>query len=507
LASAQDIANRIPITGALMLATLMYTLDSTIANVALPHIQGSVSAAQDQITWVLTSYIIATAIMTPLSGWLSEKIGRKRMFMFSIAGFTVASMLCGTATSLPEIVIYRLLQGIAGASLMPLSQAVMLDVFPQRMIPRVMSLWSAAVILGPIVGPTLGGWLTESLSWRWVFYINLPIGILAFLGIYSFMAVDEGGRQRPFDFVGFGALALFIGAFQLMLDRGPGQDWLHSREVVIEAAVMAAGLYVFITQTLTAEHPFFHRDLAKDANYVGSTVFGLFVGVLLFSTSALLPLLMQNLLGYSALQSGWASMPRGLGSLIAFVAVPWMVGRMGARPVLVIGVSISMAALWQMSRFDLSMTPTPIMISGFVQGLGTGLMFAPLSALGYATLDPSHRTEGTIVATMTRTLGSSVGISVVQALLINNSALAHARLAERIAVGDPMIRQVLPAALDPTTAGGLQLLNAEVTRQGAMIGYSNVFGWMTLAIILLAPLILLMQPAKAMRQDLEPHAE
>src|SRR3954454_23737108 len=209
MASAQDIANRLPITGALMLATLMNTLDSTIANVALPHIQGSVSAGQDQITWVLTSYILATAVMTPLSGWLSQKFGRKRMFLFSIAGFTGASILCGIATSLPEIVIFRLLQGIAGASLMPLSQATMLDVYPPKMIPRVMSIWSAAVILGPIIGPTLGGWLAEGLSWRWVFYINVPIGILAFLGIWTFMGHDEGGRERPFDFVGFGALIMF----------------------------------------------------------------------------------------------------------------------------------------------------------------------------------------------------------------------------------------------------------------------------------------------------------
>jgi DHA2 family multidrug resistance protein len=213
VATTQDVENRIPITGALMLATLMNTLDSTIANVAQPHIQGSVSAARDQITWVLTSYIIATAIMTPLSGWLSQKIGRKRMLLLSIAGFTVASMLCGTATSLPEIVLYRLLQGIAGASLMPLSQTVMLDIYPQRLIPRVMSIWSAAVIMGPIVGPTVGGWITENLTWRWVFYINLPIGIRAFLGLWTFMGHDEGGRQRPFDFLGFGTLIMFVLGF------------------------------------------------------------------------------------------------------------------------------------------------------------------------------------------------------------------------------------------------------------------------------------------------------
>src|SRR5665213_156978 len=253
MASALDVANRVPITVALMLATLMNTLDSTIANVALPHMQGSLSASQDQIFWVLTSYIIATAIMTPLSGWLSLKIGRKPMFLASIFAFTVASMLCGAATSLPEIVAFRLIQGIAGASLIPLSQTVMLDIFPQRQIPQVMSVWSAAVIMGPIIGPVLGGWLTENFSWRYVFYINLPVGILAFLGIYLFMARDRGGLQRPFDFLGFGALITFIGAFQLMTDRGPDQDWFYSREVWTEAIVALIGLYVFIVQTATAK--------------------------------------------------------------------------------------------------------------------------------------------------------------------------------------------------------------------------------------------------------------
>src|SRR4051812_46440972 len=359
MASQQDIANRVPITGALMLATLMYTIDSTIANVALPHIQGSVSASQDEVTWVLTSYIIATVVMTPLGGWLSQKFGRKRMFLFSIAGFTLASALCGTATSLPQIVAYRLIQGLAGASLMPLSQTAMLDMYPQRLIPRVMSIWSAAVILGPIAGPTLGGWLTEDFSWRWVFYINVPIGILAFLGIWTFMSPDPGGRERPFDFLGFGALVLFIGGFQLLVDRGPQRDWFDSKEIWIETAICLAGLWIFVVQTMTAEHPFFHRDLAKDGNFVGTTIFGMFVGVMLFSTSALLPSMMQNLLGYSALQSGVASMTRGLGSLIAFLSIPLLVARFGARPVLLVGIMLSSWALWQMGQFDLSMTAGP----------------------------------------------------------------------------------------------------------------------------------------------------
>ena len=498
MASQKDIANRIPITGALMLATLMNTLDSTIANVALPHMQGSVSASADQIIWVLTSYIIATAIMTPLSGWLSQKIGRKTMFLASIAGFTLASILCGMATNLPEIVIFRLFQGIAGASLMPLSQTVMLDIYPQRLIPRVMSIWSAAVILGPIIGPTLGGWLTEQLSWRWVFYINVPIGILAFLGIWTFMDTDEGGRERPFDFLGFGALVLFIGGFQLLLDRGPTQDWFDSKEIWFETAICLAGLYVFIVQTITAEHPFFHRDLAKDGNFVGTTLFGMFVGVLLFSTSALLPSMMQNLLGYSALQAGIASMPRGLGSLVAFLGVPVLVARFGPRWVLLVGILLSSLALWQMGRFDLSMTPATIEIAGLIQGLGMGLLFAPLNVLAYAKLAPAHRTEGTIVATMARSLGSSAGISGLQAMLIRDAATAHSGLTEHITVANPVLRWSLPAIFNLQSAPGLAALNGEITRQSSMISYDAMFGGMAVGCLLLAPSLLLLKPPQAM---------
>ena len=496
MASQRDIENRRPITAALMLATLMNTLDSTIANVALPHIQGSVSAAQDQITWVLTSYIIAAAIMKPLSGWLALKIGRKRMFLMSIAGFIVASMLCGIATSLPEIVLFRLLQGIAGASMMPLSQTVMLDIYPPKQIPQVMAIWSSAVILGPILGPALGGWLTEYFSWRWVFYINLPIGILAFTGLYLYMENDKGGLERPFDFLGFGALITFIGAFQVMLDRGSGQDWFGSKEIWFEAAAAAVGLWVFIVQTLTSKHPFFHRDLAKDRNFVTTTIFGFFTGALLFSTSALLPSLMQNLLGFTVLQSGYASMPRGVGSLIAFLLVPLLLARFGPRPVLFTGLSISLLALWQMSRFDLMMTAQPIMISGLIQGMGTGLLFAPLTSLAYVTLAPVHRTEGTIVSTMARSLGSSAGISILQAGLIRQTAMAHQVLATHVVPGDPVFAAAIPSVLSPASSTGIQLLNAEVTRQASMIAYDSVFGFMMLMVVGMVPLLLLLRPPK-----------
>lgn len=508
MAASQDVQNRIPITGALMLATLMNTLDSTIANVALPHMQGSLSASQDQITWVLTSYIIATAIMTPLSGWLSMKIGRKRMFLYSVVGFTVASMLCGIATNIPEMVAFRLLQGIAGASLMPLSQTVLLDLYEPHLVPRVMSIWSAAVILGPIAGPTLGGWITENLTWRWCFYINLPIGILTTLAVYTFMSRDDGGRQRPFDFLGFGGLVAFIGGLQMLLDRGPSQDWFYSHEIWFESAIAAGGLWVFILQTATADHPFFHRDLAKDANFIGTTIFSFFVGALLFSTTALLPSFMQQLMGYSAMQAGEASMTRGIGSLVSFILVPVLVVRLGARNVLIMGLFGCIAALWMMSRFDLSMTALPIMISGFVQGVGVGLLFAPLNTLAYATLNPIHRVEGTIVATMARSLGSSAGISVVQAMVIRDSALAHSVLASRIDPADPVVRSALPRMMDPTTLNGLQVLNLEITRQGAMIGYVTVFSWMMLVTLAMLPLVMILRPAKvAVRPTNAAHAD
>jgi DHA2 family multidrug resistance protein len=494
MASAKDIANRRPITGALMLATLMNTLDSTIANVALPHIQGSVSAAQDQITWVLTSYIIAAAIMTPLSGWLAQKIGRKRMFMMSIFGFVLASMLCGIATSLPEIVLFRLLQGIAGASMMPLSQSVMLDMYPLKQIPQVMAIWSSAVILGPILGPALGGWLTENFTWRWVFYINLPIGIVSFIVLYFYMDRDEGGRERPFDFLGFGALITFICGFQLLLDRGPSQDWFDSKEIWVEAVMAAIGLWVFIVQTFTSEHPFFHRDLIRDRNFVTTTIFGFFTGAILYASSALLPTMMQGLLGYSVLQSGLASMPRGVGSLIAFLSVPVLLHRFGARPVLLTGLLISMVAIWQMTRFDLAMTAEPIIVSGFVQGLGTGLLFAPLSSLAYVTLSPVHRTEGTVVSTMVRSLGSSAGISVIQAGIIAKSAMAHSAIAGRVQPSDPVWSAVAPSFMNPATSLGAQVLNGEVTRQATMIAYDAMFGLMIPLVIGMIPLLLFVRP-------------
>src|SRR6201991_857149 len=257
MVTQHDAKNRWPITISIMLATVMNSLDTTIANVALPHIQGSVSASQEQITWVLTSYIISAAIMTPLAGWLADRIGRKRLFLISIAGFTVASMLCGIATSLVEIVGYRLLQGMFGASMIPIAQAIMLDINPPEKHGQAMAVWGMGALLGPILGPALGGWLTEHLDWSWCFFINLPVGILAFWGLFFFSAPDDKNKAKPFDFVGFGSIVIFIGAVQLLLDRGPSLDWFDAGEIQIYAIIAAMALWVFVIPTATATHPFF----------------------------------------------------------------------------------------------------------------------------------------------------------------------------------------------------------------------------------------------------------
>jgi len=493
MASAQDVANRVPITIGLMLATVMNSLDTTIANVALPRMAGSVSASQDQITWVLTSYIIAAAIMTPLSGWLSNRVGRKLTFLVSIAGFTVASMACGMAGNLAEIVIFRLLQGVCGAALIPLSQAVVLDIYPPSQVGQVMAIWGAGALLGPIFGPLVGGWLTDNFSWRWVFFINLPVGVLAFAMVWLFMRGDRGETVRPFDFLGFGALVVFIAALQLMLDRGPTLDWFSSREIWIEAIVAMVGLWVFLAHTLTAEHPFFDRALALDRNFVTCNLFGFFIGLFLFSTMALMPPVMQNLMGYSVFGAGLVMMPRGLGSFAAMFVVGRLMGRVDTRLILVTGLGLCALALLQMTHFDLSMDARPFVTTGIVQGLGIGLLFVPLSVTAFATLTPALRAEGTAVYTLVRNLGSSVGISIMEALDTRQTAVAHADMAGQLQPGNPAQAALLPPG---ATGSALETLNAEISRQAAMVALIDVFRLMLVLTIAIAPLLLLMRKPK-----------
>jgi DHA2 family multidrug resistance protein len=486
-----DVPRRRLITVSVMLSSLLPSLDQTIANVALPHIQGSLAATQDQMAWVLTSYIVAAAITIPLSGWLAGRLGRKRIFMISIVGFTVASMLCGAAQSLAQIVLARILQGMCGAALVPLSQAVLLDINPPANQPRAMAIWGMGTIIGPIVGPVLGGWLTENYNWRWVFYINVPFGTLALLGVLSFLP-ETATRKSRFDFLGFSALSIGIGALQMMLDRGQQKDWFNSMEICIEGVVAATAFYLFIVHMLTTTHQrFVSPALFRDRNYLTCNVL-LFITVgVLFGNLALLPTMLQQLLNYPVVTAGFVTAPRGVGTLISMIIAGRIVGKVDLRLLVSSGFALTAFSLWQMTGFDLQMDTTLIVWSGVLQGLGSGLIFAPLSAAAFATLASTLRNEGTAIFSLTRNFGGSIGISVAETLLTRNTQIMHASLGEHLNRYSSILRAQLPggSASLHTLAG----LNATMTQQAAMIAYNNNFKLMMLLCLATMPLVFMLR--------------
>jgi DHA2 family multidrug resistance protein len=488
-----DGPRRLLITVSVMAATILQAIDNTIANVALPRIQGSLSATQDQMAWVLTSYIIAAAIMTPLSGWLAGRVGRKRVFLISIAGFTVASMLCGLAQSLPQIVIARLLQGLCGAALVPLSQAVLLDINPPERQPRAMAIWAMAATIGPIMGPALGGWLTENYNWRWVFYINLPFGILAFLGMLTSLPAGAIIKSR-FDFFGFTALSAGIGSLQLMLDRGQVKDWFDSTEIWIEAAVAAVALYLFVVHMLTTTRQrFVNPALFKDRNFVAGILCIFLVGVVMFATLALLPPMMQELMNYPVVTTGLLTAPRGVGSLVAMFIAPRLLRTVDARLLIGFGMLLTAFSSWQMMGFDLQMGSSTIVWSGLLQGVGVGFVYMPVAVTTFATLTSALRNEGTAIFSLIRNLGSSVGISVVIGLLTRNTQIAHATLAEHIT---PYHSALQGFAAGAPSARGLTALNAAITQQAAMIAYDDDFKLLFLLSLAGLPLVFLLRTGR-----------
>lgn len=481
------------ITVSIMLATIMQALDTTIANVALPHMQGSLQSSQDQISWVLTSYIVAAAIATPLTGWLCGQWGRRQVFLAAVVGFTIASALCGMAQNLAEIVLARLLQGVFGAALVPLSQAVLLDINPKEKVGQAMAIWGAGIMVGPILGPVLGGWLTENANWRWVFFINLPVGVFAFYGIARFLPESKPAGER-LDLFGLTMLSLAIGLLQLFLDRGEQLDWFNSAEICAEAIGCLIAAAFFVAHTLTTNQiSFLNRALLRDRNFVTGTAFAFVVGMILYATMALLPAFLQGLLGYPVIFTGEIMAPRGLGTMLAMVVVGRLVHRIDLRAIMAFGFSLTAYSLYQMTRITLEMDSTLVTVSGFIQGMGIGFTFVPLSAVTFATLAPGLRNEGTPVYSLMRNIGSSVGISIVQAMLTESTARAHAELAVDISYANPLL-QTLPPVLSPQTAAGLTALNMEVTRQATMIAYVSDFRIMMWVTLLTMPLLLLIVP-------------
>ncbi|MDR3416546.1 MAG: DHA2 family efflux MFS transporter permease subunit [Nevskia sp.] len=490
-AAARPQLNRGMITVTVMFASILQTLDNTIANVALPRMQGTLSATQDQMSWVLTSYIVAAAIMTPLTGWLAGQIGRKRLFLFSIVGFTVASMLCGMAQTLPQIVLFRLLQGLAGAALVPMSQAVLFDINPPAQHGRAMAAWGQGVLLGPMLGPILGGWLTDHYSWRWVFYINVPLGVLAFLGVAAYM--PDGDRRRSrFDFPGFALLSIAVGGLQLMLDRGSLKDWFASTEIIVEATVAGLAFYLFLVHSATSRQPFIRPSLFKDRNFLTGNIFIFVVGIVLFATLALLPSMLQDLMNYPVYDAGLLTAPRSLGSLVAMLVVGRLVGRLDARIIIGAGFVLIAVSSWQMTQFDAQMNGEPVFWAGVLQGMGTGIAYVPMAALTFATLPPQLRNEGSALFSLTRNIGSSVGISAVQALLTSNTQVVHSTLVQHI---NPYNLAARHPQLATQLAGhaGRAALDAAINAQAAMVAYLDDFWLMFILTLVAMPLLLLVR--------------
>jgi DHA2 family multidrug resistance protein len=486
------------ITVSIMLATVMQALDVTIANVALPHMQGTLSATQDQIAWVLTSYIVAAAIMTPPTGFLAARFGRKRLFVVTVTGFTIASMLCGAATSLTELVVFRLLQGAFGAGLVPLSQAVLLDTYPREQHGSAMAIWGVGVMVGPILGPTLGGYLTELYNWRYVFYINLPFGILALLGLLAFVPETEKDAGRPFDWFGFTLLSLAIGALQLMLDRGETLDWFGSREILLEAVLAGLCFYMFVVHMMTAPRPFLEPRLFQDRNLVTGLCFIFIIGIILLATLALLPPFLQNLMGYPVITTGYVLAPRGVGTMIAMLVVGSLIRRFDVRLLILCGLLLTAFSLFEMAAFTADVSTSAIVRTGLVQGLGLGFIFVPLSTITFATLEPRFRTEATAMFSLMRNLGSSIGISIVVTLLAQNTQVNHASLAAHVTPYNPALQiPSVTAFWDITDAAGLGALNGEVTRQAATIAYLNDFTLMMYVTLFALPLLLLLRVPRA----------
>jgi DHA2 family multidrug resistance protein len=495
---ARDPRTRGALTICVMLATVMQTLDTTIANVALPYMSGTLAASPDQINWVLTSYIVASAIMTPPTGWLAARFGRKRLFLVSVAGFTAASALCGAVESLGQMVAFRLVQGAFGAALVPLSQAVLLDTYPRERQGSAMAIWGMGVMVGPILGPTLGGWLTENYSWRWVFYINLPIGVLALMGMAVFLSETSRTRGARLDWFGFGTLSIAVGALQFLLDRGEQLDWFGSTEIVTEAVVAALAFYLFLVHILTAENPFTRPALFKDTNFSASLVLIFAVGAILLATLSLLTPFLQTLMGYPVVTAGLVLAPRGVGTMAAMLIVGRLVGRLDIRALIAFGLILTAAALWEMTGFTLDVSQWTIIRTGLIQGLGLGFVFVPLSTAAFTTLPAQYRTEAAGLFNFMRNIGSSIGISITSALLVDNTQLNHAEIARYVS---PFNRAFdTGAALhvwNPHTAAGQAALNVEVTRQATTIAFIDDFKLMMATALLVVPLVLLLRQQKS----------
>jgi DHA2 family multidrug resistance protein len=496
---------RMLITVCAMTATIMQALDTTIANVALPYMQGSLSASLDQINWVLTSYIVAAAIMTAPIGWLADRFGRKKLFIICVAGFTTASLLCALAQNIEQMVLFRLLQGMAGAALVPLSQSVLLDSYSVQERAKAMAIWGMGVMLGPIMGPTLGAWLTDNYSWHWVFLINLPIGVLTVVGMMAFMEETKKQEHLIFDWFGFIALAVGIGSLQLMLDRGEQVGWYGATEIWAETIVSAAGFYYFFAHSLTTLQPFVNFGMFRDRNFVSGCVFMLVIGVVLFGTMALVTPFMQNLLGYPIQTAGFLLGSRGVGTLMTMMAAPRLMRLIEPRYLILGGLVITAGTLYEMTAWSLDVQQTTIIVTSVIQGVGLGLLFVPVTSVAFSTLAGNLRNGATSMTTLLRNIGSSIGISMMIANLTSKTTLMHETIGDGITpFNNALQMQDVASTLNLATESGKATLDGIITQQAALIAYLNDFKLLMVLTILTMPLVILIGTTKAAPRAAKP---
>ena len=500
-ARATSSPQRLLVTVFIMMATIMQVLDITIANVSLPYMQGSLSATLDQVSWVLTSYVVAAAVMTAPVGWLAARFGIKTLLIACVTGFTIASMLCGIAQTIEEMVLFRVLQGMFGAALVPLAQSVMLEIYPPHRRGWAMSLWGMGVMIGPIMGPILGGILTEYYSWRWVFFINLPVGIVTVIGLLTCMGESEGNRGLAFDWVGFTALGIAIGALQLLLDRGEQVGWFDANEIVVMAIVSATAFYFFLAHSLTTERPFISMEIFRDRNFNVGLMFMFVCGVMLVASMALMAPMLQGMMGYPIIDAGVLLGARGVGMGVSMLMAGRLMTVVDPRLLLFVGLSCCVASLNASIDFTPDTATRTIAWVSILQGFGLGLMFVPLNMIALSTLPVALRTQGTAMWTLIRNLGSSVGVSIVIANLTNKTIMMHALLAESVTPFNQAMADPAAAMLDASTETGRALLENLLTQQATIIAYANDFKLMLVMTLLCYPLVLLVRTSRRQFAD------
>ncbi len=502
---------------AVMFATFMEILDTTVVNVSLPHIAGSLSASIDESTWALTSYLVANAIVLPLTGWLANYFGRKRLLMISITGFTASSFLCGLSPTLSVLVLFRVIQGLTGGALQPLSQAVLLEAFPPRDRGKAMGFWGLGIVVAPILGPVVGGWLTDSYSWRWVFYINLPVGLASIVMTKLFIFDPPYVRRKSetIDYWGIGLLAVGIGALQIMLDLGQQRDWFASTFIQVLAALAVVGLVVFTWRELSTDHPVVDLHVFRVRTYSAGVFLMTVLGFVLFGSLVLLPIMLQTLLGYPSLQAGIAMAPRGMGSFLAMPMVGLLVARMDPRKLLAAGLCGGALTLYWLGNLDLSAGYWDIFWPQFIQGLSLGLIFVPLTTISMDPIPKEVMGNATSLFNLMRNIGGSVGIAASTTLIARRAQQNVNLLGGHISAYDPQVRSFLEGLRSAMMARGADLVTATerahalafglVARQASMLAFVGVFRLLAIIFILMLPLLLIMRPPQHRRAGAAMH--